>query len=61
MAMYYELYHEAFQGWRWTLFAANGRKIANSGEGYVNKSDALAAIGLVKASSNAPVRERARV
>lgn len=59
--MYFELYHEPFQGWRWTLVAVNGRKIANSGEGYVNKSDALTAIGLVKASYSAPVRERAKV
>lgn len=59
--MYFELYYEAYQGWRWTLFAANHLKIANSGEGYVNKSDALSAINLVKASTNAPVRERTRV
>ncbi|WP_333816674.1 YegP family protein [Tabrizicola sp.] len=56
--MYFELYYEVFQGWRWTLYAANHKKIANSGEGYINKSDALAAIGLVKACGNAPVRER---
>ena len=59
--MYFELYYEGFQGWRWTLFAANHKKIANSGEGYVNKSHVLAAINLVKASSTAPVRERTRV
>jgi uncharacterized protein YegP (UPF0339 family) len=59
--MYFELYYESFQGWRWTLYAANHRKIANSGEGYVNKSDALAAINMVKASATAPVRERTRV
>ncbi len=58
--MYIDLYHEATQGWRWTLWSANGRKIANSGEGYVNKSDALSAINLVKASASAPVRERSR-
>lgn len=59
--MYYELYYESYQGWRWTLFAANHRKIANSGEGYVNKSDALSAINMVKASASAPIRERTRV
>jgi uncharacterized protein YegP (UPF0339 family) len=58
--MYFEVYYESYQGWRWTLFAANHRKIANSGEGYVNKSDCLAAIQLVKSSGSAPVRERAR-
>jgi uncharacterized protein YegP (UPF0339 family) len=56
--MYFEIYYEGFQGWRWTLFAGNHKKIANSGEGYINKADALSAIGLVKASANAPVRER---
>lgn len=30
------------QRYRWTLTAANGRKVANSGEGYVNRYDALA-------------------
>lgn len=59
--MFYELYYEPYQGWRWTLFAANARKIANSGEGYVNKADALTAISLVKGSALAPVRERTRV
>lgn len=43
--------------WRWRLYAANNRIIADSGEGYYNKSDCLAAIALVKASQNAPVRE----
>lgn len=28
------------QRWRWTLIASNGRKIANSGEGYARRSDA---------------------
>lgn len=38
--------------------AANSRKIANSGEGYYNKADCLAAINLVKGSTNAPVYEQ---
>ncbi|MFQ6550888.1 DUF1508 domain-containing protein [Aestuariibius insulae] len=42
------------------LYAANHKKIANSGEGYVNRVDALSAVNLVKASNSAPVRERAR-
>lgn len=58
--MYYELYNESFQGWRWTLWSSNGRKIANSGEGYVNKADAISAINLVKGSSQVAVRERTR-
>lgn len=57
--MYYQLYKDAGGYWRWTLYAANYRKIANSGEGYNNKSDALGAINLVKGSAYAPVREAA--
>ncbi|MBL3607258.1 YegP family protein [Rhodovulum sulfidophilum] len=58
--MTYQLYKDANGFWRWTLFAANGRKIANSGEGYHNKSDAVSAINLVKGSSTAPVQEKIR-
>lgn len=32
--MYFQLYKDAAGYWRWTLFAVNGRKIADSGEGY---------------------------
>lgn len=56
--MFYVLYKDANNQWRWTLVAANNRKIANSGEGYHNRSDALAAISLVKSSAHAPIRER---
>ena len=59
--MYFELYLDTAGHWRWTLFAGNHRKIANSGEGYFNKSDAEYAIQLVKSSAAAPVYERARV
>ena len=34
--------------WRWSLTAANGKKIAISGEGYKDKKDCLHAIELVK-------------
>ena len=44
--------------WRWHLEAANGRKVAESGETYHNKQDCLHAIDLVKGSSGAPVKER---
>jgi uncharacterized protein YegP (UPF0339 family) len=30
---------------RWSAFAANGEQVADSGEGYVNRADALAAAG----------------
>ncbi|MGH8727993.1 MAG: YegP family protein [Burkholderiales bacterium] len=43
--------------WRWYLQSANGRKLADSGEGYKNKQDCFAAIELVKSSMYAEVRE----
>ncbi|MCP3475608.1 DUF1508 domain-containing protein [Bradyrhizobium sp. CCGUVB1N3] len=56
--MYFYLYQDAGKQWRWTLHAGNERKIANSGEGYHNKVDCLAAIELVKSTdANTPVRE----
>lgn len=57
--MYYYLYKDVQGYWRWTLYAGNGNKIANSGEGYHNRADALSAIKLVKASSQSPIREAA--
>ena len=54
--MFFNLYTDANGQWRWTLYAANNRKIANSGESYFNKADCLAAINLVKGSGPAPVR-----
>lgn len=51
--MTYYLYKDATGQWRWYLQAANGKKIANAGEGYYNQQDCIHAIGLVKQSSNA--------
>lgn len=57
--MYFILYRDVAYQWRWTLYAANSRKIADSGEGYVNKSDAQHGINLVKSTNNStPVYER---
>ena len=55
MAFY--IYQDNAGQWRWRLRAANGRTIADSGEGYANKHDCLAAISLVKTSSDAPIHE----
>lgn len=55
--MKYEYYKDKREEWRWRLKAANGQTIAVSGEGYVNKSDALHGIDLVKSSSQASVEE----
>ena len=54
---WYHLYSDANRQWRWTLYAANNRKIANAGEGYFNKADCIAAINLVRGSGSAPIRE----
>ena len=41
------LYRDVNGSWRWTLEAANGRKIANAGEGYINRDDCVHAVNLV--------------
>lgn len=41
--------------WRWRLYAANNRIIANSGESYFNRQDCLHAIAMVKDSAKVPV------
>lgn len=55
--MTYYMYKDAANQWRWYLSAANNKKIANSGEGYNNEADCLAAINLVKGSGAAPVKK----
>jgi len=46
--MYFHVYRDqsVHRDIRWTLYAANGRKLANSGEGYRNKADCESAINL---------------
>lgn len=56
--MTYVIYKDAAGEYRWHLEAANGKKIANSGEGYKNKGDCQHAIDLVKNSSAATVVEK---
>ncbi len=55
--MEYHLFKDVQSYWRWHLKAANGKIIANSGEGYFNKADCVAAINLVKASQGARIVE----
>jgi uncharacterized protein len=56
--MYFKLYKDTAGYWRWTFYAVNGRKIADSGEGYVNKGDCQSAIDLVKSAGTlTPVME----
>jgi uncharacterized protein YegP (UPF0339 family) len=57
--MFFSLYRDRANEWRWTLYAANNKKVADSGEGYVNKNDALHGIGLVMSTnSQTPVYEK---
>lgn len=58
LPMYFDLYKDVQGHWRWTLWSTNGRKIANSGEGYHNKQDAIHAINLVASSNGVPIKER---
>jgi len=55
--MTFFVYLDVNRQWRWRLVAANNRIIANSGEGYYNQVDCLAALRLVKGSANYPVRQ----
>lgn len=48
----FELYRDASDEYRWRLKARNGRVIATSGEGYVNKADAEHGMNLVKNASS---------
>jgi uncharacterized protein YegP (UPF0339 family) len=57
-AMYYVMYKDVRQQWRWNLHAVNHLIIAVSSESYVSKRDCEHSISLVKASFSAPVYER---
>lgn len=46
----YEMYRDPRNDWRWRLVASNGNIIANSGEGYKNKSACEDGIRSVQAS-----------
>lgn len=50
--MTFYLYKDARNEFRWRLLAANNRIIADSGEGYINKSDCLQIINTIKANVN---------
>ena len=56
--MYFVIYLDASAQWRWTLFAPNHKKIANSSEGYRDKADCRHALSLVASSSKARVYVR---
>jgi uncharacterized protein YegP (UPF0339 family) len=41
-------FRDAAGYWRWTFYAPNNRKLADSAEGYVNRADCEHGITLVK-------------
>ncbi|MFJ7566723.1 YegP family protein [Herminiimonas sp. NPDC097707] len=49
---YFYLYKDVSGQWRWNIRARNHKVIADSSESYVNKTDALHGIELVKNASN---------
>lgn len=48
----YRLYKDDAGEWRWTYHAVNGRAIADSGEGYRDKDDALHGIGIMQGATD---------
>lgn len=56
--MYFYLYKDRANQWRWTLIADNNKKIADSGEGYLTEAGAVHGINLVKGTNAyTPVRK----
>lgn len=53
--MGYYIYKDKIGQWRWYYKASNGRKIADSGEGYYNREDCLSGVAIMRGSANAPV------
>ncbi len=51
----YHVYIDVNHQYRWYLVAGNGKKIANSGEGYYNRADCVSALNLVAQSGGAPI------
>ncbi|ANP47121.1 DUF1508 domain-containing protein [Candidatus Viadribacter manganicus] len=56
--MYFYVYREQSprRDYRWTLYAANGRKIANSGEGFVARAGCYRSMQLLIGLDNIPIR-----
>lgn len=53
--MYFKVYTDVAGEYRWSFYAANHEKLADSGEGYKRKEDCLQGIEFVKGSGTAPV------
>lgn len=54
---HYKLYVAQNRQWAWRYVSSNGRTIADSGETYHNKQDAINGIAIMKASTNSVVYE----
>lgn len=50
--MYFYLYKDIDQQWRWNLKTKNHEPIADGAEGYQNKEDAIHGIHLMKMKAN---------
>ncbi|MFP4188522.1 MAG: YegP family protein, partial [Halobacteriales archaeon] len=48
------VFKDAADEWRWRLVSSNGRIIADSGEGYTERNDAVEALKRVRGYSTAP-------
>ncbi len=55
--MYYWIYQDSEREWRWTLYAANNQRIAESSAGYRDKQDCQIIIDRVKTSGEAVVKD----
>ena len=58
--MRYEVYPDKAGFWRWRLKVNNGDILADSGEGYYNKSDCYRCIQVVSTSGDVQVVELTR-
>ena len=47
----FKVYRDKQGEWRWTMLAPNGRKIADSAEGYKKKSNCLTGLYRVRAEA----------
>ena len=56
--MVFVVYKDTAGQFRWRLFAANNRIIADSAESYVNKSDCTHGISLVQQSYAATIQDQ---
>ncbi len=52
---YYHVYADSRGEWRWRYIATNGRTVADSAEGYINRADCLRGIEIMKGSAHSPV------